>query len=82
MYLSKTEYRNLISKYPVFLVLPSDAEDTLSFVHDLLLAEANAIKSQEPDATASISRLEEAAYEVYLLFSDVENGDFSADNTN
>lgn len=81
MYLSKTEYQTLKSKYPALLVLPSDAEDALSFVYDPLLAEASAIKAQEPDATASISRLEEAAYEVYSLFSDVESGAFHDTNT-
>ena len=81
MYLSKTEYQSLKSKYPLLLVLSSDAEDALSFVHDLLLAEADAIKAQEPDATASITRLQEAAYEVYSLFSDLENGEFSEENS-
>ena len=46
-------------------------------VSDILTAEADAIKEKEPYATASINRLEAAAYEVFSVCGDIENENFS-----
>ena len=42
-----------------------------------MTAEADAIKEKEPYATASINRLETAAYEVFSVCGDIENENFS-----
>ena len=76
MYITKEKFEELCKKYDSLLVVESDAVDALNFVHDLLAAEADAIKAVEPEATATIDRLNEAAYEVYNICGDVDNETF------
>lgn len=50
--------------------------EALAFVQDLLEAEADAIKNREPHATASIGRLNEAAYEVFSISNEIDAEEF------
>ena len=76
MYITKEKFNEICKKYPTLILSEDDAVDALNFVEDLLLAEAEAIKTVEPDATAGIERLKQASYEVYDLCGDVMNEDF------
>lgn len=77
MYIKKEKLEELKEKYSSLLIVESDVVDALNFVHELLIAEADAIKESEPDATSSIARLEAAAYEVFDVCGDIENEKFS-----
>lgn len=76
MYITKEKFKEICKKYYNLIVVESDAEDALNFVQDLLEAESDALKSAEPDAFASINRLDAAAYEVYELCNQVSNQEF------
>ena len=76
MYMTREKFNELKRKYSTLLVLDDDFADAMNFVNDLLEAEADAIEKREPTATASIGRLREAAYEVFSILSEVENGEF------
>ena len=76
MYITKEKFEELKKKYSNLLIMGSDVRDALNFVQDFLEAEAEAIKECEPDATASINRLNMAAYEVSDLCGEIENENF------
>lgn len=76
MYLSKVKLEEIKSKYPTLVLMDDDIADAFNMVSDILTAEADAIKEKEPYATASISRLEAAAYEVFSVCGDIENENF------
>lgn len=71
MYLSKVKLEEIKSKYPTLVLMDDDIADAFNMVSDILTAEADAI------ATASISRLEAAAYEVFSVCGDIENENFN-----
>ena len=48
-----------------------EADEILYAVNDMLLYVADKIKKEEPYATVAIDRLENAAYEVWNLASDL-----------
>ena len=77
MYLSKVKLEEIKSKYPTLVLMDDDIADAFNMVSDILTAEADAIKEKEPYATASISRLEAAAYEVFSICGDIENENFN-----
>lgn len=52
-------------------ILACEVEDAIYFVRDLLEAQADELKVNEPYATKSINRLEEAAREVGDLLYDL-----------
>ena len=79
MYITKEKFNELREKYSTLLIVDSDVADALNFVQELLEAEADAIKEREPYATASIDRLNAAAYEVFDICGDVDNERFFAD---
>ena len=60
----------------ISIVVDADVGEALAFVQDLLEAEADAIKNREPHATASIGRLNEAAYEVFSISNEIDAGEF------
>lgn len=62
MYMSKKKFDEIKAKHSTTIVVDADVGEALAFVQDLLEAEADAIKTCEPHATASIGRLNEAAY--------------------
>lgn len=76
MYITRKKFEEICKRHSSLLVLEDDAAAALEFVQELLEAEADAVKEREPDATASINRLNEAAYEVFNIFSEVENEEF------
>lgn len=73
MSLSKEKFNEIKKRYSTLLILDTDISEVLNFVHDLLCAEADAIKENEPYATTSIKKLEDAAYEVFELGQEVED---------
>jgi len=54
-------------------IFPSEVDDAIQFVQDLLEFQANELEKNEPYATTSIRRLREAAHEVWELQEYVEN---------
>ena len=76
MYLKKETLEQIKRKYSVLIVSDDDVVDAFNLVNDIMTAEADAIKEREPTATASISRLESAAYEVFSIGGDIENENF------
>lgn len=58
------------------LITATIVGEALAFVQDLLEAEADAIKNREPHATASIGRLNEAAYEVFSISNEIDAEEF------
>ena len=54
-------------------ILDCDVEDSIYFIRDLLEAQADEIKTNEPYATRSIRELEEAARRVYDLLEYIED---------
>ena len=77
MYLKKETLEQIKRKYSVLIVSDDDVVDAVNLGNDIMTAEADAIKEREPTATASISRLESAAYEVFSIGGDIENENFS-----
>lgn len=76
MYLTKETLNSIAQKYNITFITEDDVVNAFNFVHDVLVAEADAIKDKEPTATASISRLESAAYEVFSMGGEIENEEF------
>lgn len=72
MHITKTKFEEICKKYDDFILTEGDAMGALEFTRELLEAEAEATKEAEPDATASIDRLREAAYEVYTMCNEVD----------
>ncbi|NBH77064.1 hypothetical protein D3Z52_02465 [Clostridiaceae bacterium] len=77
MTMTREKFEEIKSKYPMLLVMDNDVAKAFEFVHEVLEAEAEAIKIAEPYATSTISRLEAAAREVYDVGADVDNEAFS-----
>lgn len=71
MSISKEKLQEIKQRYSSLLILDSDVDDALNFVHDLLCAEADAVKASEPYATNTIKRLEAAAYEVFEIAQEI-----------
>lgn len=71
--ISKEKFNEIKQRYSSLLILDDEPVMALDFAHDLLCAEADAIKEKEPYATKTIDRLESAAYEVYEMAQEVEN---------
>lgn len=76
MYMSEEKLNEIIGRYRTLLVLDGDASEAMRFAQDVLEAEADAIKAREPEATASVDRLDIAAYEVYCIGNDIEDEAF------
>ena len=76
MYMSKKKFDEIKAKHSTTIVVDADVGEALAFVQDLLEAEADAIKNREPHATASIGRLNEAAYEVFSISNEIDAGEF------
>lgn len=76
MYITKEKFEEICKKYNTLIIGDGDAVDACNFVHELLEAEADATKEKEPHATASIDRLNKAAYEVFSVGGEVNNEEF------
>ena len=77
----KEENLNVItSKYPTLIMDLQDIQDAFNFVHEVLTAEADALKKYEPTATATIARLEKAAYEVFDIGGQIDREEFNRED--
>lgn len=77
MTLSKAAFKKIVSKYDTLLLMEDDPVSALDFAHDLLNAEADALKEKYPYATRTIDDLEAAAFRLNDLASDISNEEFS-----
>ena len=71
LYMSEDKFREICNDYSTTILDDGDISNAFWIVHDLLLAEAEAIKIKEPYATNTIDRLEKAAHEVFMMESDI-----------
>lgn len=71
--MTEKEYIKIRNKYPDAM----DGDSAFEFVHDILIAEANAIRAKEPYATKTIDRLEMAAYEIFSIVGELSGEDFA-----
>jgi hypothetical protein len=62
--MTKTELKNLMDRY---CIVPSELDDVLDFVSDLLYFRRKELEESEPYAVRSINALENAEHEVYDL---------------
>lgn len=67
--MTKNELKTLMYKY---YILECELEDTLRFVHDLLIQKMEILERTEPYAKAAIKALYDAAREVKDLEYDVD----------
>ena len=72
MYMPRDAYEKIVKKYRTLLVLDDEPVEAFSFVHDVLCAEADALKEKCPYATRSIDNLERAAYLVWDAMNDID----------
>lgn len=77
MYMSRQKLEEIKKEYGTLIMADSDVVDAFNLVHDILVAEADTLKVKADYATASISRLEQAAYEVFSIGGEIDNGNFS-----
>ena len=77
MVMSKQTYDEIVSRYASLLLTEDDAVDALDFAHDLLNAEADALKEKCPYATRTIDDLEAAAFRLSCTASEIGNEEFS-----
>lgn len=78
MYITKEKFKEIKGRHNTLLVLEDDADEALTFVRELLEAEADALKVAEPYAVASIKKLEDAAYQVFEMSGDINAEEFGA----
>lgn len=71
MTLSKEKVREIAKKYKLVIFNEDDAESAFRFVWEIICAEYDAIKENEPWATVSLQRLEHAEHEIYDIIDDV-----------
>ena len=74
MYMSKKKFDEIKAKHSTTIVVDADRyyvghTTTTGY-------EADAIKNREPHATASIGRLNEAAYEVFSISNEIDAEEF------
>lgn len=62
--MTKTQLNNLMDKH---CIVPSELDDVLDFVSELLFYRRKELEKSEPYAVRSINALENAEYEVYDL---------------
>ena len=67
MCITKEKFEEIKAKHNTLLVLEDDVDEALTFVRELLEAEADALKVSEPYAVTSIKKLEDAAYQVFEM---------------
>ena len=62
--MTKTELKSLMNKH---CIVPSELDDVLDFVSDLLYCRKKELEKNEPYAVRSINALENAEHEIYDL---------------
>lgn len=73
MEISKSKFDEIYAKYKFWIDDPTIAFD---FVHDVLAAEADFIKSKNPEWWNTVDKLNNAAYRVFNVGSDISNESF------
>lgn len=68
--MSKKKFKEICDQYYETILDETDMNNAFCLVHDLLMAEADAIDRKQPN-TYMASRLRLAAYEVILMVSDM-----------
>lgn len=68
--MTKTDLYNIMEENYIF---PSEVDDAIQFVQDLLEFKAKELEENEPYATNTIRRLRDAAHEVWELQEYVED---------
>ena len=68
--MTKAQLKKIMNDNYIF---GTDWMDAIQFVQDLLEHQADELKENEPYATVTINKLEEAIYEVFSLQSYVED---------
>ena len=76
MYITKEKFEEIKAKHNTLLVLEDDVDEALTFVRELLEAEADALKVSEPYAVRSIKKLEDAAYQVFEMSGEISAEEF------
>ena len=70
MEISKSKFDEIYEKYKFWIDNPEIAFD---FVHDVLVAEADFINEEKPQWHVSARKLDQAAYEVFSMGSQISN---------
>lgn len=70
MEISKSKFDEIYEKYKFWI---DDPEMAFDFVHDVLAAEADFINEKNPNWYVSARKLDQAAYEVFNLSSQISN---------
>ena len=73
--MTKEELEKVRNEHYLYIYSDMDAYEAVSFVADLLEAEANSLREHEPYATRTIERLEQAYREVINLEPGLEEED-------
>lgn len=68
--MKKAELKKIMEENYIF---PSEVDDAIQFVQDMLEFKAKELEKNEPYATNTIRRLRDAAHEVWELQDYVEN---------
>lgn len=76
MYMTKQKFDEIKKRHSTLLILDDDTREALEFVQELLDAEADALKEKCAYATRSIAETENAAYQVFDMQREIENGAF------
>ncbi len=76
MYMTKQKFDEIKRKHGTLLIMDEDTSEALAFVHELLEAEADALKEKCAYATRSIADAESAAHQVSDMRHEIECGLF------
>lgn len=68
--MTREQFKEIMRRH---CIVDCEVEDVIYFIQDLLEFQADELKENEPYATRSINRLEEAAREVYGLLDYLED---------
>lgn len=77
MFLPKESFDEIKKKYSALIMSDSDVVDAFNLVNDVLEAEIEQLKVKAGYATATINRLETAAYEVFSMAGEIESEKFN-----
>lgn len=77
MYISREKFDEIKNEHNNVIVLDNDVVAAFQFVYSVLIAESDTLKEECPSATATIQRLEAAAYEVFSVQEEIESEIFS-----
>lgn len=73
MLISREDFDAITYRYNL---TDGEAENACDFVHELLCAEADLTEEKYPTATVSMNRLNNAAYQVFEVGSDIASDTF------